>query len=75
LTKLPRLTGKELGSLLGRLGFAHVRTTGSHMLYEHADGRKTVVPVHAGQDIGPGLLTKIIKKDLRMTRNDFLKVL
>jgi predicted RNA binding protein YcfA (HicA-like mRNA interferase family) len=26
----------------------------------HADGRRTVVPVHAGEIIGPGLLRKIL---------------
>jgi predicted RNA binding protein YcfA (HicA-like mRNA interferase family) len=27
----------------------------------HPDGRYTVVPVHAGEIIGPGLLNKILK--------------
>jgi predicted RNA binding protein YcfA (HicA-like mRNA interferase family) len=36
----------------------------------HPDGRSTVVPVHAGETIGPGLLGKILK-DAEMEREDF----
>ncbi len=75
MSKLPKLTGKELCLILERLDFVHVRTTGSHMLYQHADGRHTVVPCHAGQELGPGLLTKIIKKDFLLTREIFLSLL
>ena len=28
---------------------------------QHPDGRRTVVPVHAGEIIGPGLLSKILR--------------
>ena len=28
---------------------------------QHPDGRRTVVPVHAGETIGPGLLGKILR--------------
>ena len=45
------------------------------MVYKHPDGRKTVIPHHAGEEIGPGLLSKIIKKDLGITREEFLKKL
>lgn len=43
------------------------------MIYEHEDGRKTTIPYHAREEIGPGLLNKIIKKDLQMTRDEFMK--
>ena len=42
------------------------------MVYHHPDGRKTVIPHHAGEEIGPGLLNKIIKKELNITREEFL---
>jgi predicted RNA binding protein YcfA (HicA-like mRNA interferase family) len=51
-----------------------VRQRGSHVILKHPDGRVTVVPVHSGEDIGRGLLSKIIK-DTRMTREQFLKLL
>jgi len=75
LAKLPKLTGSELGKIALKLGFEHVRTTGSHFLYQHADGRKCTIPQHAGQEIGPGLLLKIIKKDFLITREEFEKQL
>jgi len=73
LAKLPTLTGKELAKIVEKLGFVHSHTTGSHMIYKHADGRRTTIPHHAGEEIGPGLLNKIIKKDLGLTRKDFMK--
>jgi HicA toxin of bacterial toxin-antitoxin, len=45
------------------------------MVYKHPDGRKVTIPHHAGEEIGPGLLNKIIKKDLAITRQEFLKAL
>ena len=67
------MSGKELAKTVERFGFVHSHTTGSHMVYKHPDGRRTTIPHHAGEQIGPGLLNKIIKKDLRITRDEFLK--
>ncbi len=71
MKKLPKLTGKELAKIIEKLGFIYVRTRGSHMIYKHSDGRKTTIPHHSGEDIGPGLLNKIIKKDLEISREKF----
>ena len=60
MPKLPRIKGKELLAALRRGGFVVVRVKGSHHFLRHADGRCTVVPVHAGETIGPGLLGKIL---------------
>lgn len=73
MSKLPTLTGKELGKIVEKFGFIYSHTTGSHLVYKHPDGRRTTIPHHAGEEIGPGLLNKIIKKDLGMTREEFLK--
>ncbi|MBI2628638.1 type II toxin-antitoxin system HicA family toxin [Candidatus Pacearchaeota archaeon] len=75
MAKLPKLTGKELAKIVEKLGFVYDHTTGSHMVYIHLDGRKTTIPHHAGEDIGPGLLTKIIKKDLQISREEFENLL
>ncbi len=75
MNKLPKLTAKELGKLLEKLGFKFDHQTGSHMVFKHSDGRITVIPNHQGEEIGPGLLNKIIKKDLCMTREEFTKYL
>ncbi len=73
MAKLPRLTGKELAKIIENFGFIYNHTTGSHMVYKHPDGRKTTIPYHSGEEIGPGLLNKIVKKDLGITREEFLK--
>ena len=75
MSKLPRVTGKQLIAKLGRAGFNEVRTKGSHHFLRHPDGRTTVVPVHAGETIGPGLLTKILRDiDLGVEQlNDILR--
>lgn len=74
MTKLPALTGKEVVSLLKKSGFIIERQRGSHVFLKHPDGRVTVVSVHTGETIGPGLLSKILR-DVEMTKNDFLKIL
>jgi predicted RNA binding protein YcfA (HicA-like mRNA interferase family) len=55
------LTGRQLIAGLGRLGFQVLRVKGSHHYLRHEDGRSTVVPVHAGETIGRGLLAKILR--------------
>lgn len=70
MSKLPRLTGKAVLKALGEIGFEVVRVKGSHPCVRHADGRTTVVPVHAGETLGPGLLYKILR-DCELTRDEF----
>lgn len=59
--KLPALSGAEVIQALKRGGFSVVRIRGSHHFLRHSDGRTTVVPVHAGETIGPGLMSKILR--------------
>lgn len=73
MTKLPLLAAKEVAKILKKMGFEFIRQEGSHMFLEHADGRTTVIPNHGGEEIDRGLLNKIVKHDLQMTREDFFK--
>ena len=75
MAKLPLLSARELAKIISELGFKFIRQEGSHMVLEHPDGRTTVIPNHPGEDIGRGLLTKIIKKDLQISREEFEKLL
>jgi predicted RNA binding protein YcfA (HicA-like mRNA interferase family) len=59
---------------LSKVGFKIARKHGSHVVMKHPDGRVTVVPVHAGEKIGSGLLSKIIK-DTGLSKDDFLALL
>ncbi|MBS3073985.1 type II toxin-antitoxin system HicA family toxin [Candidatus Pacearchaeota archaeon] len=74
MSKLPHLSAVELAKILKKLGFEFIRQEGSHMFFRHPNGRTTVIPNHPGEDIGPGLLNKIIKKDLQLTREEFEKI-
>ncbi len=56
--------------MLEKLGFSCIRSSGSHAVYHHADGRWTTVPMHQGKDLGKGLLRKILK-DAKITVNEF----
>jgi len=75
MTKLPLVSAKELIKVLDKLGFQLQRQRGSHMFFSHADGRTTIVPNHPGEQIDRGLLNKIIKRDLQITREEFMKYL
>lgn len=61
----PRLTGVEMVRLLERAGFVRLRIRGSH----HVMRRTTVVPVHAGETLGPGLTAKILR-DTNLTEDE-----
>ena len=74
MPKSPRLTGLQVISTLQKAGFSVLRVKGSHHFVSHPDGRRTVIPVHRGEIIGPGLMQKILR-DCEMERDDFLKLL
>ena len=70
--KLPLFDAKEVIKILNKMGFEVIRQRGSHIYMKHKDGRCTVVPMHAGRDIGRGLLKRILN-EIDMSREDFLK--
>ena len=74
MTSFPAIKGKDLISALRRVGFIVVRVKGSHHFVRHSDGRTTVVPVHAGETLGPGLMASILR-DLKLTREQLQKLL
>ena len=74
MTSFPAIKGKDLISALRGVGFVVVRVKGSHHFVRHSDGRATVVPVHAGETLGPGLLASILR-DLKLTREQLQKLL
>lgn len=60
--RLPAVKAKQLLRALERLGFSVARQRGSHIFLKHADGRTTLVPRHGGEDIGRGLLRRILSE-------------
>lgn len=61
MAKAKRYSGKELIKILSRHGFQVVRIKGSHHFLKHEDGRCTTVPIHGNEQIGTGLLVKILR--------------
>ena len=61
MTAGPAIAGKVLVAALKKNGFVVARIKGSHHILKHPDGRMTIVPVHAGETIGTGLLAKILQ--------------
>jgi len=73
--KLTPVSPKKLIKVLGRIGYSVVRKRGSHCILEHNTTRKiTVVPVHAGQKIGIGLLSMILK-ETELSREEYFRLL
>jgi predicted RNA binding protein YcfA (HicA-like mRNA interferase family) len=64
-----------LTKVLQKLGFEMKRQQGSHMFFEHPDGRTTIIPNHPSEHIDRGLLNKIIKHDLQISREEFLELI
>lgn len=72
--KLKPLPPRTIIKALTKIGFQTVRQKGSHLFMEHPDGRTTLISVHKGEDLGRGMIRKIIK-DTKLTREEFLKIL
>jgi len=63
---------RELLHILKKLGFLEIRQKGSHLFMEHPDGRTTLIPMH--DEIRSGLLIKIIKEDIKISKEEFEKL-
>jgi predicted RNA binding protein YcfA (HicA-like mRNA interferase family) len=72
--RLPSLTARKLVRFLEEQDFVQVRQSGSHVtLRRESDGRMVTVPVHTGQDIGRGLLRRILS-DAGFSVEDFYRL-
>ena len=56
-----------------QLGFVPVRQKGSHIRFEHADGRKTTIPDHGNRQVPHGLLNKIVRHDIEISLDEFFE--
>ncbi|MBI4226811.1 MAG: type II toxin-antitoxin system HicA family toxin [Candidatus Omnitrophica bacterium] len=71
MSKLPVLKPVELVRVLDAWGSIASVQKGSHLYLRHPDGRATVVPIHRGEDIPPGLLRSILS-EIKLSRDEFL---
>jgi predicted RNA binding protein YcfA (HicA-like mRNA interferase family) len=74
MSRIPRVTGSDLLAPLSTAGFVVIPLKGSHHFVRHEEGRTTVVPSHAGETIGPGLLHKPWR-DCRLKVEDLQELL
>jgi predicted RNA binding protein YcfA (HicA-like mRNA interferase family) len=63
---------RKVVDALIRAGFVHVRTKGSHAVYQHPNGRVAVVPQHS--TVKRGTLASILRQ-AGLTTAEFLKLL
>jgi predicted RNA binding protein YcfA (HicA-like mRNA interferase family) len=61
LSRLHPVRPREIIRFLESLGFVGVRQQGSHKFFRHPDGRTATVPDHRGEDLGRGILAKILR--------------
>jgi len=66
-----RCSFRDFITRVQELGFVAVRQKGSHIRFEHPDGRKTTIPAHGNKTVPVGLFNKIVKNDLGMEIADF----
>lgn len=72
MSKLPQIKPRQIEKVLYKLGFVSRSGKGSHIVFKHSDGRRTVIPVH-NQPVRTGTLRAILKQaDLSI--EEFLKL-
>lgn len=73
--KLPVVYPQKLCKAVLKLGFVEERQVGSHKTFIHSDGRKITIPFHSNKPIPAGLLNKMLKQDLNISRYELVKLL
>ncbi|OGZ73020.1 MAG: hypothetical protein A2998_00950 [Candidatus Staskawiczbacteria bacterium RIFCSPLOWO2_01_FULL_37_25b] len=61
MPRLPRLTAKQIISILEKHGFKLVRQSGSHKIFRNSEGKRTTVPFHDNKILHPKILRSILK--------------
>ena len=73
--KLPAVTGKDAARIARKLGFEFRRQRGSHAIYVRPkDHARVVIPMHSTGELKRKTLRGIIQ-DLRLTVEEFQKLL
>ena len=74
MTKLPRLTAREIISVLEKVGFSLARQSGSHMIFKNSSGKRATVPFHTGKTLHPKVLKSILR-DAEISAEDLEKLI
>jgi predicted RNA binding protein YcfA (HicA-like mRNA interferase family) len=73
-SQVPRVTAREIISVVERLGFVLVRQSGSHKIYRNAAGRRVTVPFHGAKILHLKVLKRILT-DADLTVEHLLELL
>jgi predicted RNA binding protein YcfA (HicA-like mRNA interferase family) len=73
MNEIKPLPAKKVIKALEKIGFNQIRQKGGHLFMRHPDGRTTLITVHPGEDIGKGMIRKIIS-DAKLTRDDWFEL-
>ncbi len=60
MPKLPRLTAEEAEKMLLRVGFKHIRSKGSHRIYQR-ENERFVLPFHKGKILHPKIVKALME--------------
>ena len=73
-SRIPALKANSLIKVLRKIGFFKICQKGSHIFFQHSDGRSTLIPYHKGKDIGRGLLRQILR-EIKISPEEFINIL
>lgn len=71
MDRINPLSVKKVIKVLEKIGFQKIRHKGSHLFMRHPDGRTTLITVHPSEDIGKGMIRKIVN-DAKITRDEWI---
>ncbi|MDF1557352.1 MAG: type II toxin-antitoxin system HicA family toxin [ANME-2 cluster archaeon] len=73
MDKIKPLPVSKVIKALDKIGFQQIRQKGSHLFMHHPEKLTTIIAVHPGEDIGKGMIRKIIN-DAKITREEWLNL-
>ena len=73
MPKLPEIKPIQIEKVLFKMGFTSRFGKGSHKVFKHIDGRRTVIPMH-NKPVRIGTL-KAILRQIELSTEDFLELL
>lgn len=65
---------KKVAKALEKLGFRQIRQRGSHLFLRHPDGINHDNPLHSTENIGAGMINKIIK-EAKIIRDEWTELI
>ncbi|MGB3656139.1 MAG: type II toxin-antitoxin system HicA family toxin [Rivularia sp. (in: cyanobacteria)] len=74
MSNFPSIKAKDFIKVIENLGFYLDRQKGSHAIYKDSNGKRVVVPIHAGKDLKQGTLMGMIQ-DIGIDKDTFFELL